>query len=358
VKGELQSAFVKVTALLLGAIISGITVWGQEEAIATDGTTVSTVARVIVLEPSQSADGVASDTLTFRITGPTPQAINVEILDLVIDSSGERSILPLGSTAHTLDELVEIGSFVPRYVPDGTAQNFSVELTTNSLPNQVRFGGVRVSISGDSRISRGSTLDNVSGVFLTVLIIPPGFDGTLPLLGEATLGASVLSVKPVYVENLFERILPDLPRVINRGPVVLGVDFSNESSDPFFVSTEWSVSSDGDTLLASSTDQALLFAGQMTKDQINTAVDVPGSTRLVDVLPSFGVVHAKVVGEARLGRNVLDSTERSTSFLVLRWKEPFAIIVALALIVFLLRPRKVKPANDDIPPTGVASGVH
>jgi hypothetical protein len=43
-----------------------------------------------------------------------------------------------------------------------------------------------------------------------------------------------------------------------------------------------------------------------------------------------------MTGEATLGQSLMDSGEASASFLVLRWKEPFAIGVSLSVVVVLL----------------------
>jgi hypothetical protein len=321
--------------------------WVQKSAASTDETTLSLAGRTIVLEPSRSAGGSASDTVNFRIVGPTAQTIDVELLDLVVDSSGARTILPFGSTAHTLDEVVTVGPFPARYVPGGTRQNFSVTLTANAPLDDVRFGGVRVSIAPDTGSPSGTSLDNVSGILLTVLVVPEGFDGNLPLLGETALAASSLSVTPTYVENFFETLLPDIPGVVNRGPLALSVDFVNESPHPFFLNAEWSLSSNGEALLVTSADRTLMFAGQAAEKRMKTAVEIPGSTRTVDVLPAFGVVNVLVSGEARLGQAILDTTESRQSFLVLRWKEPFALGLALALIVFLLVASRRTAAETD-----------
>jgi len=342
VKASLYSL---VLATALTWAVAGGLAPSSAQSISGDSeeTRLSMAGRTIVLEPSGSGDGVASDTVVFRISGPAARTISVELLDLIVDRSGQREILPRGSTTHTLDEVVTIGAFTRDYVPNGKVQTFSVTLTSATARDDVRYGGVRVGIAADSAPGTDATLDNTSGILLTALVVPEGFDGKLPLLGEATLGASSLSMTPLYVENFFELILPDIPGVINRGPVAIGVDFVNESPTPFFVHTEWFVTSNGDTLLTASAERNLLFGGQDLSDTLSTAVEISGSTRLVDVLPSFGLVDVRMTGEARLGRTLLDEAERTTSFFVLRWKEPFAVAVALAVIVFLLRPRPIKP---------------
>jgi len=319
------------------ATIGGIApAWAASFAANTEDTTLSMAGRNIELEPARFASGVATDTFTFRVRGPTPQFINVELLDIVDDPNGQRILLPAGSTAHSLEGVVSVGAFNPRYEPNGSTQSFSVDISAENPRDEVRYGGVRVTMTPDIDAARGSSVENVSGIFLVVLVVPEGFDGRLPNLGETTITTSSLTVKPLFQENLFELLLPDIPGVVNRGPVAIDVDQTNESDNPVFLTTSWAITSGGESLLSSSTNDALLFSKRNSLEEVTSMVEVPGTTRPINVLPSFGVVEVKMSSEARLGQNVLSSTERTTSFLVLRWKEPFAIALALAIIWLLL----------------------
>jgi hypothetical protein len=324
------------TGVVLVAAAGLAPAWAGVTLANTERTTLTATGRTIQLEPSSSANGSATDSVDFRITGPTPQIIDVEILDIVVDSSGTRSLFPAGSTPHTLQGVMRLGLFDTRYVPDGNTQNFSVDVTSSSVSDDVRYGGVRVTITPDSSLVSGSTVDTVSGVMLMVLVIPEGFDGVLPEAGATTFSMSPLRVSPSGGQNIFERILPDIPGVVNRGPVTIDVDLTNESKNPFFLATEWVISSGEEVLLTTSSAQTVVFAEQETHEQVETVFDIPGSTSAVNLLPAFGLVDVHIKSEARLGQGLLDTTGQSTSFLVLRWKEPFAGVLALAIVWFLM----------------------
>jgi hypothetical protein len=149
-------------------------------------------------------------------------------------------------------------------------------------------------------------------------------------------------------KNIFERILPDIPGVVNRGPVVIDVDLTNESTNPFFLTTEWIISSQDELLRTTSSPETLVFAKEVTQEQVHTVFDVPGSTSPVNLLPSFGYVDVHLNTEARLGQSLLAATNQTTSFLVLRWKEPLAVVLALTIVWFLMwSTRRTSPEKSD-----------
>jgi hypothetical protein len=342
-----------IAGLVLVVVAGGAPAWAGMAPVSTEPTTLTTAGRTIQLEPSLFAQGLATDAVTFRITGPTRQIIDVEILDIAVGPTGARSLLPAGSTPHTLQGVMTLGPFEGHYIPDGTTQNFSVNVSSATPRNDVRYGGVRVTITPDTRLTGSPSLDTVSGVLLMVLVVPEGFDGVLPDAGETTLTLSSFRVSPLGEENIFERILPDIPGVVNRGPVTIDVDLTNESNNPFLLTTEWTLSSGDELLLTSSRGQTLVFGEQTTREQVETVFDIPGSTRLVNALPAFGVVDVHLGGEARLGQSLLTSIDQSTSFLVLRWKEPFAVVLALTTVWFLLwSTRRSAPGKSTPAPGG------
>jgi len=191
----------------------------------------------------------------------------------------------------------------------------------------------------------------VSAVTLIVVVVPEGFDGGLPVGSDAGLMSSTVMVRELSPQNLFEMVLPDIPGVINRGPVEVSREVTNGSQIPYFVSTRWDLSSRDENLLGSSGQRALLFPDQVKRDAIDSVVVAEGATRPLNVVPGFGLVSVTVSTEATLGSSVLGAVEDSRTFLVLRWKEPTAVIVALLIVIFLLvRTRRKSDTNDDETP--------
>jgi nitrogen fixation-related uncharacterized protein len=325
------------------ALIGLTPAWAGGASQNADSTQLSMAVRTVQLEPSRSESGQDSDSIEFYVSGPDAQLITIDLLDFVVSPDGTKSLLPAASTAHTLDGIVTIGTYEAEYLPDGGRQSFSAALTATEPGDTVRFGGVRVSMTPQSNDSTPESLGGTSGALMVVLVVPDGFDGDLPSIGETTLEASELKVRPLFGENFFETLLPDIPGVINRGPVAIDVDLVNQSLNPVFLDTRWVVSAGSDVVLSHSSDSGLLFAGQVSQQTVELVATVPGSTRAVNLLSSFDFVDVVMTSEGRLGGSILDSSEQSLSFLVLRWKEPVAIIACLvAVSIMLWRTRRTE----------------
>lgn len=336
-----RAALLGPVGVVVFALIGLTPAWAGGASQNADSTQLSMAVRTVQLEPSRSASGQDSDSIEFYVSGPDAQLITIDLLDFVVSPDGTKSLLPAASTAHTLDGIVTIGTYEAEYLPDGSQQRFSAAITATEPGDMVRFGGVRVSMTPQFNDSAPESLGGTSGALMVVLVVPDGFDGDLPSVGEMTLEASELTVRPLFSENFFETLLPDIPGVINRGPVAVDVEIRNESSSPVFLDTRWLVTAGADSILSHSSESALTFASQDSQQTLELVAAVSGSTRTVSLVSDFDVVNVYKTTEARLGGNILASNERSMSFLVLRWKEPVAIIACLvAVSIMLWRTRR------------------
>lgn len=310
-------------------------------------TTLSLAGRTIQLEPAKFKSGLETDSISFRISGPDPQSIKVEVLDLVVDSEGAKSVLPLGSSPHTLEGVVSLGPYKKRYVPNGSTQSFSVDVTAKASGDEVRYGGVRIGMTPKNAAKSGESLTSNPGVLLTILVVPEGFSGELPNLGDTEINSSGISIRPLFPENIFEILLPDFPGILNRGPVAISADISNQSNNPVFISSNWLVKASSEVLLSKSTERTLVFAGQSVNQEVELVATGPGSTRPVDLLSLFDFVEVEMTNDAQLGSNVLASNKESISFIVIRWKEPVGILFCLTVVAMLLA-RSRRPTSEEV----------
>jgi urease beta subunit len=211
-----------------------------------------------------------------------------------------------------------------------------VKVQTIGTVESVKFGAIRVTMTpiGDDQTSTG--INTVSAISIVAVVVPEGFDGILPELWPLQPDVSGLSFSPLGSLNIFETLLPDIPGVINRGPVMVSQTVSNSSESPMFLSSEWFFDQSNENILRITSDKRLLLPGDETVDSTATVVAVPGSSRMVNVLPAFGRVTVRVVTEANLGQHSLGSTEQLETVLILRWKEPLVVIVAVTLVVWLM----------------------
>lgn len=305
--------------------------------------------RTVQLEPSLFETGQDLDAVTFDISGPDPQDIKIELVDFVVLPDGTKSLLPAGSTEHTLQDVLEIGTYESEYLPNGTMQTFSADLIATEPGDKLRFGGVRVSMAPKSNGSEGEALSGASGVMMIVMIVPEGFDGELPSIGGSSVESSPIRITPLFAQNLFEMILPDIPGVINRGPIAINIVASSQATNPVLLTTHWLVNSGSDVLFSSSSRPKVAFPGTTVEEGVELVARGTGSTRPADLLTPFDFVSISSRTEARLGSHFLGSSEESMQFLVLRWKEPFAISLSLGIVGLLMwrsRKQAVEPISD------------
>jgi hypothetical protein len=340
-----------VTGLGLGAATASQAFAEAQAQTTEQRTTLYVVGQTIQLEPSARNPDLHSEQVRFWVRGPTPQTISVTLTDVVFTDKGEKITFPLGSTGHTLQDIVHVGEYPREHDPSGPRLSHRIEVQAVQEVAEVRYGLLEISITPAKSAPSGVSVTAVSAVTLIVVVVPEGFDGVLPVGSDAGLMSSTVMVRELSPQNLFEMVLPDIPGVINRGPVEVSREVTNGSQIPYFVSTRWDLSSRAENLLGSSGQRALLFPDQVKRDAIDSVVVAEGATRPLNVVPGFGLVSVTVSTEATLGSSVLGAVEDSRTFLVLRWKEPTAVIVALLIVIFLLvRTRRKSDTNDDETP--------
>jgi hypothetical protein len=335
--------------IAISGVISLTPVWATGAEEEPGDMKLSMAGRTVQLEPSLFETGEDLDSVSFQISGPDPQDIKIEIVDFVVLPDGTKSLLPAGSTEHTLQDALKIGTYETDYIPDGTKQSFSADLIATEPSAKLRFGGVRVSMAPKTNESETQALSGVSGVMMIVMIVPEGFDGELPSIGNSSVESSPIRITPLFAQNLFEMILPDIPGVINRGPIAIDIAATSQATNPVLLTTHWLVNSGSDVLFSSSSRQKVAFPGSTVEEGVELVARGTGSTRPADLLAPFDFVAISARTEARLGSHFLGSSEVTTQFLVLRWKEPFAISLSLGTVgVLIWRSRRqvLEPARD------------
>jgi hypothetical protein len=288
------------------------------------------------LELSTIDDGSNRNQLSFTLEGSEPQSVRLDVLDVALLEDGSKTLLPLAATDHTLNGVVTLSESTFAYVPNGESQTFTVDVVATGSLENLAWGAVRVSMSpsdsGDESLSSRST----SGIVRFVIVTPDGWEGGFPVTGAPGLEVGTMIVVSGARPNIIEQVLPDIPGVVNRGPLVARLPMSNTSAAPGFVVTEWTFTSGGDVLLERPSDRRLLLPTEVFEHQVDSMVQAPGSTRLIDVSPGFGRVVVASDTTVSLAGREWAVHDQSQSVLMLRWKEPFALFVLVGVIVGLL----------------------
>lgn len=177
--------------------------------------------------------------MRFWITGPTAHNLHVEVLDVIV-SDGGQTLLPAGVTPHSLVGALTVGDFPDAYTPDMERKIQRVQVTTTGEVDSVKFGAIRVSMTpaGDERQS--GSIQTTSAISVVAIVIPEGFDGDLSELQLISPDVSSLVISTLGSLNIFVTLLPDIPGIINRGPIVVSQTLTDTSQSPMFVATDWS----------------------------------------------------------------------------------------------------------------------
>jgi len=134
--------------------------------------------------------------------------------------------------------------------------------------------------------------------------------------------------------------------VVTRGPVAASLSIVNSLETPGYSSITWDFSHRAETLLRENSENRLLLPGQEVTEMQVSASAVPGSRRVANVLPSIGLVTVTAETKVALAGQTLDTSVRTTRFLVLPWKEPFLLGLGLLTIGIVRRRRFAKfPTN-------------
>lgn len=285
-----------------------------------------------------------SYTVEVLLQGGQPGEVIVEFLDYVSGPQG-RVTLPGGSTPGSLQNAIFLEGGRKKYVPNGKSQIFELRfLPLDSIESRLYSGGLRIgfqALGDDSGIST-STL----GVTKNLVVTPYG--GASILGSDQLLPARFVSNKltPLQRSSFIDSLIPDIPGVINFGPVEVNTTIENPGEFPVFSQIRWEFSQ-GEELLASQEVPAKLMAGGVTFERkVQTVFVDPTTKRSINVLPNFGLIQMETTVTSELTGVTLDNQVSTDTFLLLMWKEPLVMgIIFVGLYRGLRRSRPGRLRN-------------
>lgn len=286
--------------------------------------------------------------LKVLVNGPASGVLRLQIVDFVYGANGTKDKLPAGSTPYSLTKIFDVSNLKAQYSPTKRSQQFVFKLVPKLKKiDAIYFGGLKVVMdpaqgSGKQK-SRGA--NTTAAAIVNVLTVTPfGWTG----------GTSENQLKPAVVENLtftsanrtgpIDYLLPDLPGLINAGPVEAKVTYKNPGELPTFVTATWKFSQGGKVLANRGGAKVILLAGAKNSQSVITQSAIAGTDSYANVLPTFGLVDAEVQVASELGGTKFDPVVKKSTFLVVQWKEPF-FFTALAVVAFWYLLRK-RPSAD------------
>jgi hypothetical protein len=287
--------------------------------------------------------------LIVIVTGPTAVEVNVEFVDYVFDDSGIKTRLPENSTPHSLAKILEVSPFQNRYKPSARGSEFLITINPKKQKiNQIYYGGIKVTMNpvGSSKQSGTGSAASTGSIASQVNVTPYGFVGDIK--NGKIVGAEVSRINFTSMNrtSIIDSFIPDLPGLINAGPIEAKVRYQNKGELPVFASASWEIRSGEKVLATKRTSKTILLGGRSATRSVITQSNIEGSKETINVLPSFGPVQIKTTLHSELGGTQFDPVMVESSVFVIQWKEPF-FFTALGLFVIWYVSRR-RPSKEGL----------
>ena len=289
---------------------------------------VSSIPREFVVgDPAATKNEIS---LEIFVTSDSPKMVQVEFVDFFSGDRG-RSQLPSGSTPYSLANVLEIVPFDNRH-PGGGQKRYLVTIKPKLEYNQQLYtGGVVVRV--DAADDQGEGVGSTSSILRAMTVTPYGLVASLE---EGSLQpAQVIrhDIHRLERSSFIDSLLPDLPGIVNFGPVESRVTYTNPGEYPVFSELSWAFEYGGEVIASKSLREALVSPDQEVQKAVTTQVSGQAEGSQLNLLPGLGFVSNKITLTSSLGGTELPVQVFDGSFLVLQWKEPFIGILALYFLV-------------------------
>jgi len=346
-------------------LLSGVPAFGQ--------TTIGTFEGSVPIETVRGA-GFAVNRIV--VEAQEPGSVVMEFDDVILSEALSWERVAAGTTPYTLLFRVEPDPNVIRYEGDmvGTRQTFDVALRARGLDDLPRAGFITYTFVPDSASSPDGNVGIRQGVAARVRIgaWPADLEG---LPARIDVSGLRLERDVEQVSGWWDRLVPDVPRVINRGPATVRARTTNvgdvlvqSETTLTLARVPWVavvpfVEPEGFTVITYIDRPRLLLPGEGRTSGVASTASLVGGEEL-DRLPFFGLVRVGVTSTAFLGAT-RDEVSASATYLVAPWKETLPFVL-LYLVLRSLRRRTTRPddqqhttdapATEGVTTTRVAGG--
>lgn len=317
-------------------------------------------------------DAALAQPIAVWIEGARPGTVELSLVDAVPDPDGGWVSVPFGSTPGSLQGLASLDPPSFRYEPDGTRQDFRAMLSVDPAAlDGVRVASVVITFDADESADTADSLVTTQGaVELQVLAAPSAADlASLPGVSLA-LAKEGLSIASEDAWTFIDAILPDLPGIVNHGPITVTstgrnagdlvldhrVTYEFRRVSPLSVLPFFEDDGDGAGYRVENVPRYLL-PGQDFRDSVSSQIPASDGRPAVDSLPFIGVVRIEAISTGSLSGLEADPATIGRTVLVFPWKET----LALALLVVgrgSLRRRRIERAAQDGVPDPTIAGRH
>jgi hypothetical protein len=346
-RSSTRSATRCVTGVLLAVAGGAVLAVAALATPASAQTTIGTFEGSIPIETLQGA-GVAVNRIVVESQEAGSVAIGFD--DVVLSAQGVWEAVEFGTTPYTLQSRIRPEPAIIRYEGGmvGQQQTFDVVLRTSGLDEAPRAGFVTYTFVPDAAAGAEGSVGIRQGVAVRVRLgaWPSDLDGIPARVSVSDLR---LERDQDTITGSIDRLLPKLPRVLNRGPAVVRVRTTNAGDVlvqsgttltltrlPWLAALPF-VDPAGSTVITLEDRAQLLLPGEgRTSAVASTASLVDGED--IDRLPFFGLVRISATSTAFFGA-ASDEASATAVHLIAPWKEGL-VIVLLVVGVRTVRRRR------------------
>jgi hypothetical protein len=295
--------------------------------------------------------GTKSFTLDVIVAGSNSSRITAEFVDVIYGADGKKENLPSGSTPYSLSKVLTIEPFDGSF--SGSQRSKFIQIKVNVVTSKIQemfYGGFVVKAepltSNSPKKNQNSATSTSSGIISQINVFPYGYGAGK---NSDKISAADLTYTSFTAQNrtsVIDYILPDIPGVMNSGPIEAKVNYKNSGKLPIFVSATWNFSTGGKKIASQSSARTLVRPGQSASRATITQAKVQGTDALTNVLPSFGVVEVNTTLASDIAGTTFKPVTKTSSVFIVQWKEPFFFIALGILFVWYVLRRR--PAQSQV----------
>jgi len=351
--------FKKSAAVSSLALLGLVMVTGPSSAAGASVTLSVSPERIqLSASPGQST---ADANLTVDVTTSIPAHVAATITDVVADEEGNWVPAPLGSTSYTLKPVLQMDPQSFAVSPSANIQHIPIRLAVPvSSMDRPRVGIVSVTLIPGSSSSDKSTAVGQGLTIDTVVVAetaPQAVTGAADV--KVSLAGSGLGVRTSRGFTFADSLVPDLPGLVDHGPVTAIAHYRNDGDFVVDAQTTFEYASVSPlSLLPASSDSGHVFylltqvhqyalPGQAAASSAVSQVPVKGAGP-VDTLPFIGLVRVTATTTGSLGPLQAAPVVQSTVFLVFPWKE--ALVILLVIVGWITFRRRLRNRRQRVEP--------
>lgn len=303
--------------------------------------------------------GTKSFTVDVIVSGSKASKITAEFVDVIYGADGKKENLPSGSTPYSLSKVLSIEKFDGNFT--GTQKSKFIQIkvdVTSSKIADMYYGGLVVKaepLTNNPKKNQSSATSTASGIISQINVFPYGYGAGKNSEKITAADLTYISFTAKNRTSVIDYILPDIPGVMNSGPIEAKVNYKNAGKLPIFVTATWKFSANGKKIATQASARTLVRVGQSASRATITQAKVQGTETLTNVLPAFGLVDIQTTLISDIAGTTFKPVTKTSSVLMVQWKEPFFFIaLGIAFVWYVLRRR---PAPAPAPVTGTGTGT-